>query len=79
DFVSIDVEGLDEAVVSSIDFGRFRPTAFCVETLTYSEKGEGKKKEAIFEIFSRNGFFPYADTHVNTIFVEESRWRRQKS
>ena len=79
DFVSIDVEGLDEAVVSSIDFDRFRPTAFCVETLTYSEKGEGKKKEIIFELFSRNGFFTYADTHVNTIFVEESRWRRQKS
>jgi FkbM family methyltransferase len=77
DFVSIDVEGLDEAVVSSIDFDRFRPAAFCVETLTYAEKGEGKKKETIFKIFSQNGFFPYADTHVNTIFVEEQRWRKK--
>lgn len=77
DFVSIDVEGLDEAVVSNIDFDRFRPAAFCIETLTYAENGEGKKKEAIFEIFSRNGYFPYADTHVNTIFVEEKRWRKK--
>jgi FkbM family methyltransferase len=79
DFVSIDVEGLDEAVVSSIDFNRFRPAAFCIETLTYAENGEGKKKDKIFEIFSQNGFFPYADTHVNTIFVEERRWRKQRS
>lgn len=78
DFVSIDVEGFDEAVVSGIDFERFRSTAFCVETLTYSEKGEGEKKKNIFEIFSRNGFFPFADTHVNTIFVDESRWRRSQ-
>jgi len=78
DFVSIDVEGLDEAVVSSIDFDRFRPAAFCIETLTYSEHGEGKKKNSIFETFSKNGFFPYADTFVNTIFVEENRWRKQK-
>jgi FkbM family methyltransferase len=79
DFVSIDVEGLDEAVVASIDFDRFRPAAFCIETLTYAENGEGKKTESIFEIFSRNGFFPYADTHVNTIFVEERRWRKKGS
>lgn len=78
DFVSIDVEGFDEALVSSIDFNRFRPTAFCVETLTYAKKGEGKKKERIFEIYSENGFFPFADTHVNTIFVDENRWRNQQ-
>jgi len=78
DFVSIDVEGLDEAVVSGIDFGRFRPAAFCVETLTYEQHGGGKKKKNIFEIFSKNGFFPYADTYINTIFVEENYWKKQK-
>jgi FkbM family methyltransferase len=77
DFVSIDVEGLDEAVVSTIDFNRFRPAAFCIETLTYAENGEGRKKESIFEVFSRHGYFPYADTHVNTIFVDEQRWRQE--
>ena len=77
DFVSIDVEGLDEAVVSGIDFGRFRPAAFCVETLTYSEHGQGQKRNSIFETFSKHGFFPYADTFVNTIFVDESRWRKK--
>jgi len=58
DFVSIDVEGLDEAVVSGIDFGRFRPAAFCVETLTYSEHGQGQKRNSIFETFSKHGFSP---------------------
>jgi FkbM family methyltransferase len=76
DFVSIDIEGLDEAVVSMIDFQRFRPAAFCIETLTYAENGEGTKKQPIFDLFLRHGFFPYADTHVNTIFVDERRWQK---
>jgi FkbM family methyltransferase len=76
DFVSIDIEGLDEAVVATFDFHRYRPVAFCIETLTYAENGEGTKKRPIFDIFSKYGFFPYADTHVNTIFVDERRWRK---
>jgi len=77
DFVSIDVEGLDEAVVSNIDFDLYRPAAFCVETLTYSEEGDGEKKKGIFETFSKHDFFPYADTFVNTIFIDKSRWRKK--
>src|SRR5436305_366883 len=37
DFVSLDVEGLDLEILESFDFLKFRPHAFCVETLTYTE------------------------------------------
>ncbi len=43
DFVSLDVEGLDLAILRSFDFSRWRPKVFCVETITYSEQREGRK------------------------------------
>jgi FkbM family methyltransferase len=75
DFINIDVEGLDTVVVSAIDFARWRPVAFCVETLTFSETGSGTKVPEIFTVMENHGFFPYADTHINTLFVDEARWR----
>jgi len=75
DIVNIDVEGMDAEIVSAIDFARHRPIVCCVETLTYSETGEGRKIEAIFDLMAENGYFAYADTHINTLFVDESRWR----
>lgn len=33
DYLSIDIEGLDFAVLNTLDFARFRPKVICVETL----------------------------------------------
>jgi len=77
DLISLDIEGMDEAVLASIDFGRHRPLAVCVETVTYSTTGEGRKSSGIPELMQRNGYLCFADTHINTIFVDEQRWRRR--
>lgn len=77
DLISLDIEGMDEAVLASIDFGRHRPLALCVETVTYSTTGEGQKSSGIPELMQRNGYLCFADTHINTIFVDEQRWRRR--
>jgi FkbM family methyltransferase len=69
DLVSIDVEGWNEQIVESIDFDLWRPFCFCVETITFSETHTGKKLDAITEKFSANGYSVYADTHINTIFL----------
>ncbi len=45
--VSIDIEGLDFDVLSTLDFGKFRPAIICVETLKYSETREEIKDERI--------------------------------
>jgi len=71
DLVSIDAEGWSEEIVKSIDFDRFRPFSFCVETLTFSENGDGQRLEGIFAVFEKNRYTVYADTHINTIFVDD--------
>jgi hypothetical protein len=69
DLVSIDVEGWNEQIVRSFDFHRSRPTCFCVETLTFSEKGRSEKIQGIFDVFLENNYEMYADTYLNTIFL----------
>jgi len=77
DFVSLDVEGLDLPVLRSIDFARHHPLLFCVETLSYSESGQGRHVDEIDELMDQAGYLRYADTHINTIYVDEARWRRR--
>lgn len=78
DLVSIDVEGMDLEILSAIDFSRFRPTVFCVETLTYTEDRTEKKCDKTISYMEANGYFPYADTYVNTIFVDREKWQSCK-
>ena len=75
-FLSIDVEGLDYELLQSLDLRKFRPPVVCVETLTYSESRQERKDARIARLLIENGYFLYADTYINTIFVEEERWRR---
>lgn len=73
--ISLDVEGLDLEILESIDFSRCRPEVFCVETLTYTEDNTGEKITPIIEFMQDNGYFVYADTWVNTIFVDRAAWK----
>src|SRR5262245_46024963 len=70
-FVSLDVEGLDLAVLQSFDFGRYRPEVFCVETMGYS----GCRKEVeIVDFLRGKDYVVFADTYVNTIFVDRAKF-----
>ena len=77
DFVSLDVEGLDLPVLRTVDFTRYRPLVFCVETLSYSESGHGERIDEIDELMDQASYLRYADTHINTIYVDKARWRRR--
>lgn len=72
--VSLDVEGMDLEILKSIDFSYCRPDVFCVETLAYSENLSGGKITPIIDFMKDNGYFVYADTWVNTIFVNRATW-----
>lgn len=74
DFVSLDVEGLDFAIVKSFDFGAWRPKVFCIETLTYVEDTSERKLTEIIDAMVGNGYLVYADTYINTIFVDKAVW-----
>lgn len=77
DFISLDVEGLDFAILKSFDFESYRPKVWCIETLTYTENHtEEKIKETIDYMLSKN-YFIYADTYINTIFVDKATWEKR--
>jgi FkbM family methyltransferase len=74
--VSIDIEGLDFEVLSTLDFNKYRPPIVCIETLQYSETREETKDARIAQLMLDKGYFVYGDTYINTIFVDIGRWRR---
>lgn len=62
DFVSIDAEGLDVAILQSWDFARFKPAIFCVETDKKTSAGP------IGEIMEKEGYIAFERTGANTIY-----------
>jgi FkbM family methyltransferase len=77
DFLSLDVEGLELQILRKIDFVKNYPKVICVETISYSKKGDGQKEKKIIEYIEKNGYLLYADTYINTIFVKENLWRNR--
>jgi FkbM family methyltransferase len=75
DLLSLDVEGLDLAILQSFDFGRYAPDVCCVETLSYTEDRSERKLTEIIDLMLAQDYFVYADTFVNSIFVRRSTWR----
>jgi FkbM family methyltransferase len=79
DLVSIDVEGWNEEIVRSFDFTRCRPFCFCVETVTFSDSFDGLKLTGIIDFFESNNYSVYADTRINTIFIDNEAYERAAS
>jgi FkbM family methyltransferase len=73
-FVSMDVEGLDFEIIQSFDFSICRPEVFCIETLTYTQDKEEKKLNEIIDYMITQNYLIYADTYINTIFVDQTAW-----
>jgi len=71
DFVSIDVEGRDLDILRTYDFERHRPLVICAETLEFQGAPAGRKNTDLIEFLQARGFAVYADTHINTIFLDE--------
>ncbi len=69
DFISIDVEGLDVAIMKTLDFQRFRPKLICAETLVALTF---KMDSEMTEFLSQQGYEARAVTFPNTIYVDKS-------
>lgn len=75
DILSVDTEGMDLEIIKNIDFNKYHPRVICVETATYTGKHSlSKNKELISYLLARD-YFVYADTFVNTIFIERAFWK----
>lgn len=71
DFVSIDVEGLDFEIIKSLDFEKYRPAVFCIETMEFNNMKLGRKNTEFETYLTEKGYGVYADTYINTIFVRK--------
>jgi FkbM family methyltransferase len=76
-FMSIDVEGYEEKVLRSFDFQVWSPLVICCETIQYSASGIACKNHIIIELLQSKGYFIYADTYINTIFVLKQAWENR--
>jgi len=72
DFISIDCEGLDFAILRTLDFERYRPLFVCAETADPCVGGLGRKDPEFLVFMRSKGYEVYADTYVNTIFIEKT-------
>ena len=70
--LSLDIEGLDLEVLKSLDFEKYPIPVICVETCTYSENHIRPKDKTILEFVMSKGYEVYADTYINTIFVNKA-------
>ena len=69
DFLSLDIEGLDLDVLKSINWSKYPIPVICVETCTYSENHIKPKNKSITDFMNSIGYEIYADTYINTIYV----------
>ncbi|MBS4066448.1 MAG: FkbM family methyltransferase [Chitinophagaceae bacterium] len=76
DFISVDVEGFDLEIIKSINYRKYRPKVICVETVIFKENMPTEKNEAIIQFLTDQNYFVYADTFVNTIFVDRKVWNK---
>jgi FkbM family methyltransferase len=72
-FISIDVEGLDYEILESFDFEKYRPALLIIETLTYDPEIGGVKIKKIIELMINRNYIVFADTRLNTIFIDKNR------
>jgi FkbM family methyltransferase len=66
-FLSIDTEGLDLAILKSIDYKRFRPKVICAETLFINST---KVIAEIPEFMASHDYVARGGSMVNTVFVD---------
>lgn len=69
DFLSIDIESLDLAVLRTLDFDRFRPKVICTETIIALSLGMDPE---MTKFLSSKGYEPRGMTYANTIYVDRS-------
>lgn len=76
DFMNVDIEGLDKTILEMVDWKRYRPTCICVETLTYETQKEPRKINQILEMMLAQDYMLYADTFINSIFIDRHQWQQ---
>lgn len=70
DVLSTDVEGLDFAILKTLDLKRFRPRVICTEGVAMEKDGAVSE---IWQYIKAQGYILRGSTMVNSIFVDATR------
>lgn len=70
DLLSTDVEGLDEAIIRTLDLSRFRPGAICAEAVPTTTSG---RASGLARYLGSRGYIPRGGSMYNTVFVDARR------
>jgi Methyltransferase FkbM domain len=65
DFLSLDTEGMDAAVLTSINYRAHAPAVVCVEN---------GRDSVVCDVLRAEGYRQYADTRINSIFARRDLW-----
>ena len=74
DLLNLDVEGFEAEILSAVDLSKSRPRIICVETAEYSTTGAGAKRKDLMQHIESRGYYLYADTNLNSIYVDKTFW-----
>lgn len=74
DLLSIDVEGLDLQILTSLEFEKYAPKIICVEASEYSPIGCGARRNELIDFLKENEYYEYANTNLNAIMVRKDFW-----
>ncbi len=69
DLLSLDTEGMDLAILQSLEPGQESPKVICVESLNFSTTGTNAKLKEIEPLMATKGYTLYADTWINSIYL----------
>lgn len=70
DLISTDVEGLDYAIIRTLDLSRFRPAVICAEAAPTTKAG---RMSAMTSYLVSRGYVPRGGSMYNTIYLDARR------
>ena len=70
DLLSTDVEGLDDAIIRTLDLSRFRPRAICAEAIPTMKSGRPSR---MTRYLASKGYIPRGGSMYNTVYVDSRR------
>jgi FkbM family methyltransferase len=71
--LSVDVEGYDFDIIRKWPYDEIRPVIICLETIEFTTGVKRKDYFDIIEFMRERGYMIYADTCINTLFVDSQR------
>lgn len=77
DLLSLDTEGGELEIIENLVKGGVRPKVMICETVDYvPDLRDSRKNSDLIEKIKGLGFMVYADTFINTIFLDQAWWRK---